>query len=139
MKNYLKKFNVCIYDSMKEEIKNWWKQALTDLDTAKSNLKNNKYYACSFFCQQAVEKALKALYLKKFKKLIKIHNIVILAERLKLPKELIEKCNELNPVYIETRYPDAGGSLPAYRYTQDDAETDLASAKKVIAWLKKKI
>jgi len=45
---------------MIKEAENWWKQAKKDLETSKSNLKNKKYYASSFFAQQSVEKAFKA-------------------------------------------------------------------------------
>ena len=50
---------------MRKEVKEWWKQAKRDLITAE-NCKNSKdYYACAFFCQQSVEKSLKALYIAK--------------------------------------------------------------------------
>ncbi|NMG83285.1 MAG: HEPN domain-containing protein [Methanosarcinales archaeon] len=50
---------------MRKEVKEWWKQAKRDLITAE-NCKNSKdYYACAFFCQQSVEKGLKAMYIAK--------------------------------------------------------------------------
>ena len=45
---------------MRKEITVWWRQAAADIRTAEVNLKGKRYYACVFFCQQAVEKALKA-------------------------------------------------------------------------------
>jgi HEPN domain-containing protein len=50
---------------MRKEVKEWWKQSKRDLITAE-NCKNSKdYYAGAFFCQQSVEKGLKALYIAK--------------------------------------------------------------------------
>lgn len=46
---------------MREEINNWWKQALADLRSAGNSIKSGDYYLAVFCCQQAVEKALKAL------------------------------------------------------------------------------
>ena len=124
---------------MTSEIENWWKQSQEDIGTAEDNIKVKRYHASSFYSQQAVEKALKALYIKKFGKLVKIHNIVFLAKKLELPSELIELCDKLNPVYIETRYPDASGKIPSYEYKKEDAESDLENARKVLEWLKKMI
>ncbi len=122
-----------------EEVKIWWKQAKRDLISAETNIKLHNYYLVSFMSHQAVEKALKALYIKEFKELIKIHNIVVLAQRLKLPQQLIDECDKLNPAYIESRYPDAAGILPAYSYKKKDAETDLESAQRVMKWIEKKL
>lgn len=44
---------------MEKESRKWFKQALEDLDTAKYLAKVEKHKESSFFCQQAVEKALK--------------------------------------------------------------------------------
>ncbi len=124
---------------MKEEVKRWWKLAERDFKSAKNNFNSGDYYVASLLCQQSVEKGLKALYLKKFKEIKKIHNLVILAKDLKLPKNLVDMCDKLNPVYIETRYPDVGGELPYKKYTRDKSQDDINVAEKILKWLKKKI
>jgi HEPN domain-containing protein len=43
---------------MRPEVKNWWKQANKDLEVAEKLFEARKYEYCSFWCQQAVEKAL---------------------------------------------------------------------------------
>jgi HEPN domain-containing protein len=48
---------------MRLEILRFWEQAQEDLETARYNSAGGKFYAAAFFCQQAVEKALKALYM----------------------------------------------------------------------------
>ena len=49
---------------MRKEIENWWLQAEDDFDSAEKNFTIKKYHLVVFLCQQAVEKGLKALYLK---------------------------------------------------------------------------
>jgi len=124
---------------VKEEVKRWMEQAERDFKSAQNNFSNDDYYVASLLCQQSVEKGLKSLYLKKFKEIKKIHNLVILAKDLKLPKKLIDKCDELNPIYIEARYPDASGDLPHKKYTQDKSQEDIKAAEGILKWLRKKI
>ena len=50
---------------MRKEVRNWFAQALKDLETAERNIDIGEYYASAFFAHQAVEKALKALYIRK--------------------------------------------------------------------------
>ncbi|MEW5937105.1 MAG: HEPN domain-containing protein [Candidatus Thermoplasmatota archaeon] len=124
---------------MQDEIKSWWMQAMADLEAAEDLATTRHYYLSSLCSHQAVEKALKALCILKHKILIKTHDIVMLAEKAGLPSDLIDACDELNPVYIETRYPDASGVVPAHEYTQEDARRDLEIAEKVIKWIEQQI
>ena len=94
---------------MKEEIKRWIEKAKKDLDTAGYLLKGKRYDECSLFCQQSVEKALKAILLNKTNQIIRIHNLNILATKVNLPENLRGLCEELTMVYLITRYPDAPG------------------------------
>ena len=64
---------------------------------------------------------------------------MILAKDLKLPERLIDKCDKLNPIYIETRYPDASGNLPHKKYTQEKSLEDIKIAENILKWLRKKI
>ncbi|MEM2918090.1 MAG: HEPN domain-containing protein [Candidatus Altiarchaeota archaeon] len=50
---------------MTNEVETWLKQAVEDLETANILYKNKKYKAAAFYCQQAVEKAFKAVSIKK--------------------------------------------------------------------------
>src|SRR3989338_10412611 len=87
------------------DIKEWIKRAEEDIDTAKYLLKGNKLRAAGFFVQQSLEKSLKSLYIKKFGKLWKTHDLVELARIVDAPKDIIEKCAEADPAYIAMRYP----------------------------------
>lgn len=47
----------------------WLKQAREDLKTAEALLKSRRYTWCAFVCQQALEKCLKAGYVKVHRKI----------------------------------------------------------------------
>jgi len=112
----------------------WLKKASHDLTTAEINLKQKVYDASAFFCQQAIEKALKALHIKKLGTLVKTHDLHFLGQKVGLPQDLLEACDEITSFYIETRYPDS--------YAEFDEETvrdAISKARKVLEWTKKKL
>ena len=88
------------------EVKTWLEKSDHDLVTAKVTLREGIYDASAFYCQQAIEKALKALYIKEFKQLIKTHDLYFLGKKVNLPSELLKICDEITSFYTETRYPD---------------------------------
>ena len=124
---------------MREEIKNWWEQALSDLHTSEVNLKEEIYYASAFFSQQAAEKALKAYVLFKEKESAQSHSLVFLAKKLNAPKNIFGAAARLNPQYIITRYPDAAGGIPMQMYTKEMAEELLNASKEIIEWTRKSL
>ncbi len=73
-----------------EEVKKWIEKAKKDLDDAEFNFINNRFEVAAFLSHQAAEKALKALYILKFKKLWKIHDLVELGKTLNAPFEILE-------------------------------------------------
>ncbi len=92
---------------MRKEIENWWKQGNNDLEKAKVLFKSKNYDGTSFYCQQAVEKTLKALILLKSKeKNIEGHSLVYLGKVANLPKEYFSGLKKLSPQYFISRYPD---------------------------------
>lgn len=91
---------------MKEEVKNWIEQSKKDLDTAKYNFNGKKYEFAAFLCQQSVEKALKALSIKKTGEFKKIHDLILLGKGINLPENLLNYCKEITPAYTYSRYPD---------------------------------
>ena len=125
---------------MRPEAELWWKQGLEDLDTAVSNLSTKKYYAAAFFCQQAAEKALKAVYIEaKREQQPKTHNLLDLGKLLKVPRNILDALIELNPEYVVTRYPDAANGLPAEMYNEEIAKRKIEKARKVMAWARQKL
>lgn len=116
----------------------WWKQAERDLKSAKNSLNSKDYYVSALLSQQAVEKGLKGLYLKKKGELLRIHDLVRLAREVNAPLEIVSKCADINPVYVEVRYPE-GNELPADKINKDEAERILEFAKEVLVWIKKQL
>lgn len=119
---------------MRREIDHWWLQAKADERTAKNSLASEDYYAAVFWCQQAAEKALKAVCLVKFKKTPPGHSIVHLAHEAKAPAALLTGIRDLNPEYVITRYPDAAEGVPAELYDRTIAERHLKTVAEVMAW-----
>ena len=120
---------------MREEVSRWWEQAKKDLEVASHSLKSKDYTYCSFWCQQAIEKGLKAILLKAEGKLIKTHDLKFLAERINAPEEIVEICKKISPVYVETMYPDVNGKWK--EYAKEECENDIKMAEEVMAWVKK--
>ncbi len=97
-------------------------QAKSDLDSAEYNFKGKKFDVAAYLCHQSVEKGLKAVYLKKNDKLWKTHDLVKLATLLNAPKDIIEIGNDLNPIYVEDRYPDFSDVIPAKKFVEADVK-----------------
>ncbi|MBI4167374.1 MAG: HEPN domain-containing protein [Candidatus Aenigmarchaeota archaeon] len=117
---------------MKEVIK-WVARAGKDLRAANINLKQNLFDVAAFLSHQAAEKALKALYILKFKRLWKIHDLEKLALTLSADKEIIEHCTKLNPHYMDTRYPID------INYNKKMAEDAVKCSEAVVKWAKKRL
>jgi len=114
----------------------WFEQAKADLKHAKNSLRDGDYAWACFACQQAAEKAVKALYMK-LNSIAWGHSVTELLESLpeevKPEKELIEKVKILDKYYIPTRYPNAHPSGPAFKfYTQGEAEEAIKICEEVI-------
>ena len=74
------------------------KQAKADLDAAEKNIKIKIYYSSVQCTCQVAEKALKALFIKKFNKMSeKTHDFIKLGNKVKIPEKYFEALYELNP------------------------------------------
>ncbi len=124
---------------MRRETSRLWEQAWHDLDTAEKLLKVEVYYASVFFAEQAAEKALKALFLEKRKRMEFTHDLIELAETLDAPDEIVQAAAELSPDYVITRYPNAANAIPARLYNVNSAQMHLDYAERVIKWAKKEL
>jgi|SRR3989338_5156852 len=120
---------------MKEEIKRWWRKAKDDLDKARILFKNKKYDGAAFFCQQSVEKGLKALYLKEKNRIKRVHDLVELGKDSNLPQNLIEYCKELTLAYIYSRYPD----VKEEKNIKMISANFLKFAKEILKWIEKRL
>ena len=121
------------------EEKEWLTQAEADFKTATNSLASKDYYASAFWSQQAIEKCLKAIIIKKSKELIKIHDLILLGKKANLPTDLLNKINLLSGVYIETRYGIIQGQIPSKKFKEKDVSEFLSISKEVLEWSRKKI
>ncbi len=127
----------------KQLLKQWLLYAQSDLDAAKRLFGTEKptqwtYLLVLWHCQQAIEKTLKMIIIKKGKELIKIHDLIRLAE-------LTEKnfsssdylfLEKLNKFYIRSRYPDLiYKALP--RPTKKMTKKFIDKTEKLFLWLEK--
>ena len=124
---------------MRKEVERWFAQAKADLKTARDCWKSRNFYACVFFCQQAVEKALKAFFIHKKRKMHpKTHDLTELVSELGLKK--FEKiARKLTPEFVVTRYPDAANGIPFMLYDSEDCKRAIKDANKVVKWVEGKL
>jgi len=120
---------------MEKEYEQWIKKADKDLNTAKSNINNGEVEAGAFFLQQSAEKSLKALLIKRTKKLIRTHNLVVLSKKLNAPEKIIKYCERLTTLYQETRYPDVNSE----KDIKEEINNLLLYAKEVKKWTKENL
>lgn len=120
---------------MKDETRGWLKKADEDLDAAKYNYAGEKHAVSIFLCQQAAEKALKALFLERKDELIKTHDLVLLSKNLNAPKEITDHAKDLTMAYTYTRYPD----VPEIKGIKYKNKIFLDYVGGVILWVKKQL
>jgi len=129
---------------MNERTANWLEEANWDLENAKILFENDRFNTVVFHCQQAAEKAVKALLYHN-----KIngwgHSIHSLLEKYKDIKNKnfddIEKLAlSLDKHYITTRYPDALPNIAPHKaYNRQEAEIAINQAKDIIDFVNKEI
>lgn len=113
----------------------WWQRSLRDLAAAKSLKDNGFWETCVFTCQQAAEKALKALWTdKQADDPPRTHRVGELAQRLGAPTEIVRAGNVLFGDYETSRYPVGASDVPTAPYMPEDAEDRLNTAEQIIAW-----
>lgn len=88
------------------EIKDWLRKAEKEMNTARANLEIGEYDAAAFYSHQAAEKALKALFILKFHRLWKTHDLVALSEKLGAPEEISKLCETLNERLYKDKVSD---------------------------------
>ena len=136
-----------------DEAKRWMRQAQKDFDTAGYLFRSEEetYYSSTcFHCQQAVEKALKALMFAKGRLKrsdLEFHDVLTLAYRASGIDASLHAIPGMVSVfhvrryYIKTRYPQyRRGNLfvepiPAEMFNQIDADQALANARNILQLL----
>ena len=121
----------------------WINLSDDDLAAAETMVKNRHNLYAGFICQQAVEKMFKGYYAKTkndtppFK-----HDLKYLADATGLYDLLdnaqVSLIKELNPLNIETRYPDYQKMI-AKRLTDEVTKNIFNQTKEFVQWIKQKI
>ena len=122
---------------MRTETGPWWRQAQADLETAEAVLQARRFYAVSWFAQQAVEKGLKALYLESRGVLApRTHDLEFLATEVSVPEDLRPDISLLNPTFDMSRYPNSSeGIAPVDLVSEARAIQHLDAVRRVFRWL----
>ena len=121
--------------------KEWFNQAKYDLETAEAMFKTGRYIYTVFMCHLSIEKALKGLYAKQFKKdPPKTHDLIYLCKmvNLSLPEKIEVFLDELNDLSVPTRYPDQLKKL-LKQYKKDRTKKVLNQTKELLLWLKRNL
>jgi len=116
----------------------WMQHAEYDLATAKDMLKAYRYYYVLFCCQQAVEKALKAVYTKRETEAPpRSHQLVRIAQEtsLELAEDQEDLLRELSSYYIQSRYPDEIDEIST-EPKKEIAEDILRRTEEFMSWLR---
>lgn len=125
---------------MRKEILNWWEQAEKDLEKAQWLCTGKHFDGTALYCQQAVEKALKALILLTTKeKRIEGHSLVYLGKVAKIPPRFFPGLKKLSPQYFISRYPDMAEEAPYELYDEELASEYLSIATGVLKWIRQRI
>jgi len=116
--------------------KDWYEQALRDLEAANVAMINDFHEWACFIAQQAAEKMVKALA-KRLGYDIWGHSITMILKEIPVdtPDDITEAANLLDTFYILTRYPngfDAG--KPGDYFSKKRAEEALEAARKIVRY-----
>lgn len=118
----------------------WFKQAQRDFHNAKKNLEIGLYDVCLFLCQQSVEKALKALYVKVRKKPPpRVHSLEKLIREMNLGEKFRELTVDLEDYYFTMRYPDVSERMSFELCDREDAVQGLKRSKAILSLIKSKL
>ncbi len=123
---------------MADPAEKWAEQARYDLETAKAMLACGRYLYVLLCCQQAVEKALKALIVRRTGQFPpRVHNLARLAQAAGVEPPDTDRADflaELSAYYVQTRYPEEIQSLRERDIAETAADT-LRKTEEVAKWL----
>ena len=126
---------------MDEKVREWVSQAEFDIETAEFMFQGGRYFYSVFMCHLSLEKALKAVYCKKFKDVPpKVHNLVYLMNKTSIhpPETLGKFIVKLNEANIATRYPESLEKLQK-TYTKTITGEIIFNTKEAFAWIKQQL
>ena len=116
--------------------KDWFDQAMRDLDHARASIELGHFEWSCFAAQQAAEKAAKAVF-EDMGAMAWGHSAADLLQELSqhhaVTDETMEGAYELDKAYIPARYPNAHPSgSPRQRFTHDEAARLVKHAQRIV-------
>ena len=119
------------------EAARWLAQARSDLGFAELGLREGYHAHACFMCQQAGEKALKAVHYLGGARIVLGHSVVELLDGLvsRHPglEALREAAQQLDQYYVPTRYPNGlPGGVPAEVFSRAQATQAVSQARRFI-------
>ena len=120
---------------MQEETKRWIAYAEENYEAAKILLESEFFNPCLHNVQQAIEKALKSLFIERIIPFKKTHNILELKTILENNGVMIDltedECDFLDSIYLPTKYP-IGSALPLFYPDKVICKNSILLADRVI-------
>ena len=127
---------------MKPETENWLKIARYDLSSAKGSFKTKHYLKVYESCHTSLEKLLKGIITEygktkppKIHDLLKLTSLALIKE---LQSEIKQILDELNKVYMLSRYPEDFESITS-TLTKKRTKEMIKKTERIFKWLEKKI
>jgi HEPN domain-containing protein len=125
---------------MRRAVEAWWRTACEDRDMAQLAAASAHLAPAAFHCQQAAEKALKALLLvhhveAREHSLVELLDYVRAQARIEPPPEILTAARKLDPHYIQARYPGPRGPAPEALYDEVIAKEMIACAAEFLRWV----
>jgi len=128
---------------MNKKVTYWIELSDYDIETAAAMLISKRYLYVGFMAHQAIEKILKAYFVKSNKETAPFsHSLSYIAKQSEIfdlfseeQKDLIDM---LEPLNIEARYPSHKKQL-FESLTDDRCKTILKKTKELQSWIKKKL
>jgi HEPN domain-containing protein len=119
----------------------WFEGAKYDIGTAEDILGTGRYPYALFMAHMALEKALKALYVKRtHRHAPRTHSLSMLARYIKneMPRSMAEQLAGYASFHIQTRYPDYLFEYYAH-CTEEFTRKTVEEMKGVFEWLSQKL
>lgn len=122
-------------------IDHWVTSAEDDIKTVEALWKSERYHHCLFFCHLVVEKALKALVVKKTgKEALPTHDLLLLARKagLDLTPDQVKNLSEINTFNVRARYESYKRELYK-KATREYTRGWYDKSSEIFEWLKAKV
>ena len=115
----------------------WHEQSRVDIDAARVMFDTGRFVFVPYFCQQAIETALKAIIVEQTGKLPpRVHNLIQLAEKagIHADEKRQDLLRSLTEYYVDSRYPGVQPT-PESGLARAQAEGFLNATEGLLKWL----